>query len=152
MRMNKAPGVAGLRSSPAQFSGEVGSELQAPMLDALMCHHDASFGQDQLDVTQIETEPLIQPDAWLTISAGSRCRGYVAGSRVILGALFACRSSATSSLIANAFSSHVANISLTPSLLEHDRMPFIFLMKVVGSGLNGRSVVLDFQSRSANLL
>ena len=41
----KMPGIAGLRSSPAQLPGEVGTELQAPMPDALMGHNDAAFGQ-----------------------------------------------------------------------------------------------------------
>ena len=45
------PSVAGLRSSPTQ----VGTELQAPMPDALVGHHDAAFGQDQLDVTQLRS-------------------------------------------------------------------------------------------------
>src|SRR5579859_3993600 len=52
----KMPGVAGLRSSPTQPRGEVRTELQAPVPDALMGHHDAAFGPDQLDVAQAETE------------------------------------------------------------------------------------------------
>ena len=56
------PGIAGLRSSPTQSSGEVRTEFQAPMPDALMGHNDAAFSQDQLDVTQTETEHVIQPD------------------------------------------------------------------------------------------
>jgi hypothetical protein len=65
MRMNtsiKMPGIAGLRSSPTQPLGEVGTELQAPMPDALMGHNDAAFRQYQLDVAQAEAEHVIQPD------------------------------------------------------------------------------------------
>jgi hypothetical protein len=40
----EVPRVAGLRSSPTQSSGEVATELQAPMPDALMGYHDAMFG------------------------------------------------------------------------------------------------------------
>jgi hypothetical protein len=59
----KMLGIAGLRSSPTQPLGEVGTKLQAPMPDALMGHHDAAFGEDQFDVPQAETEDVIQPDA-----------------------------------------------------------------------------------------
>jgi hypothetical protein len=46
----KVPGIAGLRPSRAQPTGEVSPELQAPMPDAFVGHHDASFSQDQLDI------------------------------------------------------------------------------------------------------
>ena len=58
----KMPGIAGLRSAPAQPPGKVSTELQAPMPDALMGHHDAAFGEDQFDVPQAEAEDVIQPD------------------------------------------------------------------------------------------
>ena len=45
------PGVSRLRPSPAKPFGEVGTELQAPVPNALVCYQDAAFGQDQLDTT-----------------------------------------------------------------------------------------------------
>jgi len=35
---------------------------KAPMPNAFMGHHDATFRQDQLDITQAEAEDVIQPD------------------------------------------------------------------------------------------
>jgi hypothetical protein len=58
----EVPCIAGLRSTTAQSPGEIGTELQAPVPDALVGHRDATLGQDQLDVTQAETEHVIQPD------------------------------------------------------------------------------------------
>ena len=58
----KMPGIAGLRSAPSQPSGKVSTELQAPMPNALMGHHDAAFGEDQFDVPQAETEDMVQLD------------------------------------------------------------------------------------------
>ena len=55
------PSVSWLRPSPAQLPGEVGTELQAPVPNALMGHHDAALGQDQLDVTQALAEDVIPP-------------------------------------------------------------------------------------------
>ena len=58
----QVPRVARLRSASAQPPGEVGTELKAPMPNAFMGHHDATFRQDQLDITQAEAEDVIQPD------------------------------------------------------------------------------------------
>ena len=55
------PGVSWLRPSPAKPSGEVGTELQAPVPNALVGHQDAAFGQDQLDITQAQAEHMVQP-------------------------------------------------------------------------------------------
>jgi len=55
MRMNTSsrcqvsPG--GGRPAPAQPSSEVGTELRAPMPNAVAGNQDAPFGQDQLDIT-----------------------------------------------------------------------------------------------------
>jgi hypothetical protein len=77
----QVPGIAGLRSSPAQPPREIGTEVQAPMSDALVCHDDASFGQDQLDVAQAEAEYVIPPDG-IADDLGRKpmpriCRGLV---------------------------------------------------------------------------
>jgi hypothetical protein len=45
------PGISWLWPSSAQPTGEVATELQAPVADALMRHHDAAFCQNQFDVT-----------------------------------------------------------------------------------------------------
>jgi len=45
------PGVSRLRPSPAKPSGEVGTELQAPVPNALVRYQDAAFGQDKLNIT-----------------------------------------------------------------------------------------------------
>ena len=45
------PGVSWLRPSPAKPSGEVGTELQAPVPNALVRYQDAAFGQDKLNIT-----------------------------------------------------------------------------------------------------
>jgi len=58
----EVPRIAGPRSSPAQSPGEVGTELPTPVSDALVGDHNATFGQDQLDITQAETEDVVQPD------------------------------------------------------------------------------------------
>jgi hypothetical protein len=55
------PNVARLRSPTAQPTGELGTELQAPVPNALMGRYDAAFGQDQLHVTQAQAEDVIQP-------------------------------------------------------------------------------------------
>jgi hypothetical protein len=41
---------------------KVSAELQAPVPDAFMGHHDTAFRQDQLDVAQADAEDVIQPD------------------------------------------------------------------------------------------
>jgi hypothetical protein len=52
----EVPGIAGPRPSSAQPAGELGTEVQAPMPDAFVGHHDTAFGQDQLYVVQAEAE------------------------------------------------------------------------------------------------
>jgi hypothetical protein len=49
-------------TAQAQSPGEVGTELLAPVPDAFVGDHDATFGQDRRDVTQAETEDVVQPD------------------------------------------------------------------------------------------
>jgi hypothetical protein len=44
----QVPGVS--RPPPAQPRGEVGAELQAPVTNAFVGHHDPALRQDQLDV------------------------------------------------------------------------------------------------------
>ena len=46
------PGVSRLRPAPTQPTGEVSTELQAPMPNAFVGHHHAALRQDQLDVAQ----------------------------------------------------------------------------------------------------
>ena len=58
----EASGVSRLRLAPAQPPGKVGAELQAPVPDTFVGHHDAAFRRDQLDVAQAEAEDVIQPD------------------------------------------------------------------------------------------
>ena len=48
--------------APAQLSRELGSELPAPVPDALVGHDHAPRGQDQLDVAEAQVEHVIQPD------------------------------------------------------------------------------------------
>ncbi len=57
----EVPSVARLRPAPAQLSGEVGPEPQAPLPNALMGNRDPALGQDQLDVPQAEAEDIIKP-------------------------------------------------------------------------------------------
>ena len=71
----EVPGVTRLRSSSAQPTGEVGTELQAPVPNALMGYHDAAFGQDQLHVAQAQAEDVIQPHGVVDDLGGNRCRG-----------------------------------------------------------------------------
>ena len=42
-----------------QPSGKVSAELQAPVSNAFMGHHDAAFGQDESHVTQAEAENAV---------------------------------------------------------------------------------------------
>jgi hypothetical protein len=58
----QVPGVSRLRPSSAQPRGELSAELQAPMPNAFVGHHDAALRQDQLDVAQTEAEDVIEPD------------------------------------------------------------------------------------------
>lgn len=58
----KVPGIAGLRPPPAQPPGEFGHRTSGTMPNAFVGHHDATFGQDQLDGAQAEAEDVIQPN------------------------------------------------------------------------------------------
>jgi hypothetical protein len=64
------------------------TELQAPMPDALIGHHDAAFGQDQLDVAQAETEHVIQPDS-MADDFGRKPMARIRGGLVGLAVSFA---------------------------------------------------------------
>src|SRR3712207_4400917 len=58
----QVPGVARLRSTPAQLPGELGTEPLAPLPDALVADYDAPLSQDQLDVPKAEAEQVVEPD------------------------------------------------------------------------------------------
>jgi hypothetical protein len=52
------PPVARLRPAPLQHLGEDPAEAQAPLADALVADHDPTLGQDQLNITQAQTEAV----------------------------------------------------------------------------------------------
>jgi hypothetical protein len=55
------PGISGLGASSAQPSGKVSTELQAPVPNALVGHHDAALSQDEFHIPQAETENMMEP-------------------------------------------------------------------------------------------
>ncbi len=55
------PGVAWPRPSAPQLGRVARAELQALAPDALVAHHHAPFGQDQLDIPQAQAEHVIEP-------------------------------------------------------------------------------------------
>jgi hypothetical protein len=57
----EVPFVARHRPSPAQLAGKLASKFLAPVPHALMRHHRAAFGQNQLDIPQAEAEQVILP-------------------------------------------------------------------------------------------
>jgi hypothetical protein len=48
----EVPGVSRFGAPPTEAPGEVRTKLPAPAPDALVGHDHASFGQDQLDISQ----------------------------------------------------------------------------------------------------
>ncbi len=58
----EVPGVSRPGPPPPEPLGEVRTEFPALMPDTLVGHDHAALGQDQLDVSQTETEDVIQPD------------------------------------------------------------------------------------------
>ena len=58
----QVPGVSRLRPLSAQPRGELSAELQSPMPNAFVGHHDAALRQDQLDVAKTEAEDVREPD------------------------------------------------------------------------------------------
>jgi hypothetical protein len=65
----EVPGIPGPRTSSSQPARKVSTELQTPVPNAFVSHHDATLGQCHT--------------AWLMISAGKRCRAYKTGSDVM---------------------------------------------------------------------
>ena len=59
------PLVAGLWPSPLQHIGEDLAEAQTPLADALVADDDPARRQDQLNITQAQTEAVIQPHGML---------------------------------------------------------------------------------------
>src|SRR5215510_6972629 len=59
------PLVAGLWPPPLQRIGEDPAEAQAPLADALVADDDPTRRQDQLNITQAQTEAVIEPDGML---------------------------------------------------------------------------------------
>lgn len=57
----QVPDIARCRSPPAEPSGELRAELQAPATDALVGDEDAALCQKQLDVPQAQAEHAIRP-------------------------------------------------------------------------------------------
>ena len=66
------PLVAGPWPTSAQTVGETRRELLTPAAHRLVGDDDTALRQDQLDIAQTEAENVVQPDAWLMISAGNR--------------------------------------------------------------------------------
>src|SRR5215217_3436159 len=58
----EVPGVARLGSPPAELTGEVSPELQAPLSYALVADRDAPLGQEQFHLSEAQAEDVIQPD------------------------------------------------------------------------------------------
>jgi hypothetical protein len=61
----KKPLVAQLWSASLQSVGEQPAEAQAPDADAFVADHDATGGEDCLDVAQAEARAVIQPHRML---------------------------------------------------------------------------------------
>src|SRR3984893_1656250 len=59
------PLVARLWPAPLQRIGEDPAEAQTPLADALVADHDPTRRQDQLNITQAQTEAVIEPDGML---------------------------------------------------------------------------------------
>jgi nicotinamidase-related amidase len=59
------PPVARLRPAPLQHLGEDPAEARAPLADALVADHDPTLGQDQLNITQAQTEAMKEPQGML---------------------------------------------------------------------------------------
>jgi hypothetical protein len=59
------PLVARLWPAPLQHVGEDPAEAQAPLADALVADHDPTLGQDQLNITQAQTEAVKEPQGML---------------------------------------------------------------------------------------
>src|SRR3984893_16487601 len=59
------PLVARLWPAPLQRIGENPAEAQTPLADALVADHDPTRRQDQLNITQAQTEAVIEPDGML---------------------------------------------------------------------------------------
>ena len=55
------PRIARARSPAAQSLGKRSTELAAPVADAFAGNHHAALSQDELNITQAETEEVIQP-------------------------------------------------------------------------------------------
>ena len=58
----EVPGVARLRSSLAEFAGELAAEGQTPLPDTFVADADAPLGEDQFDVPEAQAEQMVQPD------------------------------------------------------------------------------------------
>ncbi len=56
------PSVSELTLSPLQALGIVAPELQAPPADCLVGYGDSSFGEQILDISEGDTESIVQPD------------------------------------------------------------------------------------------
>jgi hypothetical protein len=56
------PLVTRPRSPPTHLVGEARAELHAPLPDALVGDNHTSFSQQQFDVSEAQTEYVIQPD------------------------------------------------------------------------------------------
>jgi len=59
------PFVAGLWPSLPQRIGEDPAKAQAPLADALVADDDPTRRQDQLNISQAQTEAVIKPDGML---------------------------------------------------------------------------------------
>ena len=59
------PLVARLWPSPLQHIGEVAAKAPAPFAGALLADHDPTCRQDQLNVTQAQSEAVIEPHGML---------------------------------------------------------------------------------------
>jgi hypothetical protein len=58
----EVPRITRPRSPAAEPTGKIGTELAAPVSNALAGDDHAALGQDQLDVSQAEAEHVVQPN------------------------------------------------------------------------------------------
>ena len=74
------PCVSESALSPLQTSCIIETELRAPPADCLVGHNDSSFGEQILDISETDSESVVQPDC-VTDDFGRKTVAVIAGSR-----------------------------------------------------------------------
>jgi len=57
-----APGVAQAALSPLEFSSVLRTKLPRPLSDGLVGHDDAPLGEEVFDISEAQTESVVEPD------------------------------------------------------------------------------------------